>query len=127
RRGEAGPAPVGPAVAAGANGGSRRRSVGTKPCWGAAMLSLGRRDVSAHLGQERELARVRLAVLVGEFGGIVAGEAMIRELRRTRFAPLDTQRAINAGNGEEGEARTTREGAHLLDAHVGSQQLGGAG
>src|SRR5262249_7605144 len=66
----------------------------------------------ADFGQKRQLGGVHRAVLVDEFGWIVAGEAVIGELRGARVAVFDAERAVDAGNRQECQAGTTRKRPH---------------
>src|SRR5437660_1271840 len=65
-----------------------------------SLALLGFRDDafrSARLGEQRQLPRRVIArALVGQRGWIVAGEAMVGELRPLRIAPLIAHCAINA-------------------------------
>src|SRR5580765_4391717 len=63
----------------------------------------------AHLGEERELAGVGGAVLVSEFGWVVAGEAVVGVLRGARIAALVAERPVDAVHGQELQARGADE------------------
>src|SRR6476660_9038165 len=67
----------------------------------------------AHLGEERELAGVGGAVLVDELGRVIAGEAMIGELRGALIAPLVAERLIDAVDRQERQAGGADEFLHL--------------
>src|SRR5205823_7113290 len=59
---------------------------------------------------------------VGQMGGIVAGEAVVGELRPVRIAFLVTDCAINAVDREEGKRADTDIVAHFFQRVSGSKQ-----
>src|SRR5580692_12931799 len=76
------------------------------------------------LGQKRQLARRGdLGGPVGERGRIVAGEAMVGELRAQRIAPLVAHGAVDALDREEGERIRADELAYAFDVVGGGQEL----
>jgi len=78
---------------------------------------------SAHLGQQRQLAGHGLAGLVGERRRVLAREAMIGELRAARVTLIETNRAIDAVDGEEGQRVGAEELAHPFEVLVGGKQV----
>src|SRR5262245_49823731 len=96
-------APVTSAILPARGGGliSLSSSIGTRKAqWQPAALN---REGSARLGQERQLARrVVLRGLIGEPGRIVAGEAVVGELRARRVAHLVAHGPVDALDRQEG-------------------------
>ncbi len=78
---------------------------------------------SAHFGEEGELVLEGVPVLISEAGRIVAREAVVGELWVAGIARLADGGAVDAVDGQEREARGADELAHLLDRHVGGEQL----
>src|SRR5580700_9205257 len=77
----------------------------------------------ARLSQQRQLLAPGLPELVDETGRIVAGEAMIGELRLSRVAPGIAHGAIDAVDGEERERVGADEPTHSLEVHARGEQL----
>src|ERR1700758_4973204 len=77
--------------------------------------------VLARFSQQRQLRASRIAELVDETGRIVAGEAMVGELRLSRIAAVIAHGAIDSVDGEEGERVGADKPAHLLEGHAGSE------
>ena len=65
--------------------------------------------------------------LVGEAGRIVAGEAMVGELRPHRIALLETHGAVDAVHRHEGQGVRADQVAHLLQRMRGGEQAGAVG
>src|SRR6185437_7900191 len=76
------------------------------------------------LGQQRQLARGGvLPALVREQGRIIAGEAMVGELRMLRVTAFFAHRAVDALDREEGQRIRTDELAHAFEIVRRCQQL----
>src|SRR4051794_10845835 len=89
------------------------------PCAGLAVCRRYRRSTvrsSARFGQQRQLPWPRcLIVAVGERGRIVAGEAVVGELRARRIALLDAHGTVDAVDRQEGKRIRADELAHALE------------
>src|SRR5712692_4044124 len=85
-------------------------------------MSISLPSRSTRLRQERKLSR-RGVGAVGERGRIVAGEAVVGELRAQRVAALLAHGAVDAFDRQEGERIRAEYPAHLRDGVVSCEQL----
>src|SRR6516162_7675807 len=77
---------------------------------------------SARLGEQRQLPRRSLPPApIGQRGRIVAGEAVVGELRAQRVALLVAHSAVDALDRQEGERIRADETAHAFEV-VGRRQ-----
>src|SRR5215470_8243430 len=75
-------------------------------------------------GEQRQLSRAGvLGGLIGEGRRVVASEAVIGELRPRRVASLETHRAVDAVDRQEGEGIRADEFPHALEVVRGGEQL----
>src|SRR4051812_21753708 len=82
------------------------------------------RRASTRFGEQRQLSWRRfLPGLVGKRGRIVAGKAMVGELRAQRIALLVTHGTINTFDRQEREGVGADEGAHAFEIVRRRQQL----
>src|SRR5690348_7585901 len=77
----------------------------------------------ANFSEQRKLPRHRLAALVSERRRVVAGKAMVGELRAARVAMVVAHRAIDAVDRQEGEAVGAEVLAHALEVLIGREQV----
>src|SRR5205823_10358532 len=82
------------------------------------------RQNSTGLGKQRQLPRRRIRrAEIGERRRVVAGEAMVRELRTHGVALRITHGAIDAIDGQEREGIGANELAHAFEIVGGCQEL----
>src|SRR3984885_6180814 len=93
-----------------------------RPVQVESIAAIGYRS-SARFGQKRQLLASRVPELVDETGGIVAGEAMVGELRLSRVAAGITHGAIGSLDGQERERVGADKSPHPLEVHAGGEQL----